>query len=368
MKKEIKGLQIRQADDWHLHLRDTKLLQCVIRHSARQFARAIVMPNLKQPITSLALAEAYRSRILKAAAIAGYSNFEPLMTLYMQDNMPQKELLRAKQSHFIHAVKLYPAGVTTNSSFGVQSIEKLYPLFAYMEEIELILLVHAEHSSPEVDIFDREAKFIEDHLMPIVETFPKLRVVVEHISTKEAVDFVSEASNHIAATITAHHMLLERNALFEGGIRPHHYCQPVLQRETDRQALIQAACSGHPKFFLGTDSAPHNRASKETACGCAGIYTAHRALEFYAEIFEDADALAHLEAFSSLNGARFYGLEVNTNYGTLHKVEGDAFAIPQSYFGDELGGTDQAIIPLRAGTSTRWRWSYPVENTPGSPA
>ena len=341
----MQRLTITRPDDWHLHLRDGAYLRTTVVHTARQFGRAIVMPNLKPPITTAALAEAYRTRIL--AAVPTGVGFEPLMTLYLTDNTPPEEIRRAKASGIVHGVKLYPAGATTNSDAGVTRLELTYPALEAMQEAGLPLLVHGEVVNAEVDIFDRERLFIERQLMPLVERFPALRIVFEHITTRDAVDFVLKAPPSIAATVTAHHLLLNRNHMLAGGIRPHHYCLPILKREQDRAALLQAAVSGNPKFFLGTDSAPHSRASKENACGCAGIYTAHAAMELYAEAFASVGALDKLEGFASFYGADFYDLPRNSETITLINEAQD---VPASFpFGDET------VIPLRAGSSIAWR-------------
>ena len=310
-------LTITRPDDWHLHVRDGDALATVIPHTARQFARAIIMPNLKPPVITTAQALAYRDRIL--AAVPAGLTFEPLMTLYLTDNTPAAEIASAKASGAVHAVKYYPAGATTNSDSGVTAIAKTYAALDAMQEHGLPLLVHGEVTDSAVDIFDREKVFIDTVLAPLVERFPELKIVFEHITTQDAVDFVMSAPARIGATLTAHHLLYNRNAMFTGGMRPHYYCLPVLKRESHRAALIAAACSGNPKFFLGTDSAPHSQQSKESACGCAGIYTAHAALELYAEVFEQAGALDRLEAFASYRGADFYGLPRNRTTVTLVK-------------------------------------------------
>ncbi len=338
-------LTLTRPDDWHLHLRDGAALQAVIPHSARQFARAIIMPNLRPPVTTTEQALAYRVRIL--AAVPPGLPFQPLMTLYLTDQTAPAEIARAKASRHVVAGKLYPAGATTNSDSGVTEVRRLYPALEAMQAHGLPLLVHGEVTDAAVDIFDREAVFIERVLIPLIQDFPALKIVLEHITTQAAADFVRDAPDTVAATITAHHLLYNRNALFQGGIRSHYYCLPILKRERHRQALIHAATSGHPKFFLGTDSAPHPRHSKETACGCAGCYTAHAALELYAEVFEAADALDRLEAFASVNGPDFYGLPRNHDTVTLHR---QPTPVPTSFpFGaDEL-------IPLRAGEMLRWQ-------------
>ncbi|MEP7072591.1 MAG: dihydroorotase, partial [Nitrosospira sp.] len=302
-------LTFTRPDDWHLHLRDGEQMRAVLADTARRFGRAIVMPNLKPPVMTTAMALAYRERIL--AALPQGMRFEPLMTLYLTDNTTPAEIIESRKSGAIQAVKYYPAGATTNSAAGVTDIARCYATLETMEQAGMPLLVHGEVTDPEVDVFDKEKIFLERVLIPITQRFPQLRIVFEHITTREAVEFVRDASSNIGATITAHHMLLNRNALFQGGIRPHHYCLPVLKREIHRRTLIEAATSGNPKFFLGTDSAPHSRSTKETACGCAGIYTAHAAIELYAEAFEQAGALDKLEAFASFHGADFYQLPRN---------------------------------------------------------
>jgi dihydroorotase len=337
-------LTLIRPDDWHLHLRDGALLQAVLPDTARRFARAIVMPNLDPPVTTTAHAAAYRERIL--AAVPDGIGFEPLMTLYLTEATPVDEIARARASGIVHAVKYYPAGATTNAERGVRDLHRVYPLLAAMEKHDIPLLMHGEVTDPEIDIFDREAVFIERHLAPLVREFPGLRMVLEHITTSAAVEFVRQAPATLAATITAHHLLLNRNALFVGGVRPHHYCLPVLKRETHRQALVDAATSGNPKFFLGTDSAPHLRRAKESACGCAGIYTAHAAIELYAEAFDQAGALARLEAFASFHGPDFYRLPRNTTPLTLRR---DAWTVPHEIpFGDDV------LVPLRAGGAVAW--------------
>ncbi len=340
-----KTLTITRPDDWHLHLRDGEALESVLPDTARQFARAIVMPNLRPPVTSSAMAEAYRERIL--AALPAGMNFVPLMTLYLTDNTSPEEIARARASGFVHGVKLYPAGATTNSDSGVTDLNNCQAALAAMEKHGLPLLVHAEVTDADVDVFDREKVFIERHMIPLLQRFPALRVVFEHITTRDAADFVREAPAHVGATITAHHLLMNRNAMFNGGIRPHHYCLPVLKREEHRQALVAAAVSGNLKFFLGTDSAPHPKAAKEAACGCAGMYTAHAAIEFYAEAFEAAGALDRLEAFASFYGADFYGLPRNSEKITLIR---ESWRVPESL---PLGEGD--LVPLRAGQEVAWK-------------
>jgi dihydroorotase len=338
-------LILTRPDDWHLHVRDGAALRAVVPHSARQFARAIIMPNLRPPVTTTEQALAYRARILEA--VPRGSDFQPLMTLYLTDNTPPGEIVRAQASGPIAACKLYPAGATTNADAGVTDTRKIYPVLEAMQARGLPLLVHGEVTDPEIDVFDREAVFIERVLMPVVREFPTLKVVLEHITTQDAADYVREAPTTVAATITAHHLLYNRNAIFQGGIRPHYYCLPILKRERHRQALLQAATGGNPKYFLGTDSAPHPRHGKETACGCAGCYTAHAALELYAEAFDSVGALGRLEAFASFHGPDFYGLPRNTKTVTLRR---QPTLVPDSFpFGaDEL-------IPLRAGETLGWR-------------
>jgi dihydroorotase len=342
----MQSLTITRPDDWHLHLRDGAALAAVLPDTARRFARAIVMPNLKPPVTTVTQAEAYRTRIL--AALPANMVFEPLMTLYLTDNLPADEIDRARESGFIHAVKLYPAGATTNSDAGVTDLKKCTATLARMERHGLPLLVHGEVTDPDVDIFDREAVFIDRVLAPLLRDFPGLKVVLEHITTQDGAEFVKSAGANVAATITAHHLLLNRNAIFAGGIRPHHYCLPVLKREAHRQALVAAAISGNPKFFLGTDSAPHAKSAKETACGCAGCYTAHAGIELYAEAFAAAHALDRLEGFASFFGADYYGLPRNRDKITLTKED---WTVPVD---QPLLDTDP-LVPLRAGETVAWR-------------
>ena len=337
-------LKITRPDDWHLHLRDGALMQSVLPDTARQFARAIVMPNLKPPVTTTEQALEYRQRIL--AALPAGAKFEPLMTLYLTDNTTAQEIRKAKQSGMIQAVKYYPAGATTNSDAGVTDLRKAYPALEEMQRCDLPLLVHGEVTDPAVDVFDRESVFIDRVLQPLLRDLPQLRVVFEHITTSHAVQFVTQATDNIAATITAHHLLYNRNAMFSGGIRAHYYCLPVLKREAHRKALIAAATSGNKKFFLGTDSAPHAQHTKETACGCAGIYTAHAAIELYAEVFEQAHALDKLEAFASFYGADFYHLPRNTEHITLRKEQ---WQVPAS-----MGFGEHRLVPLRAGEKIEW--------------
>jgi dihydroorotase len=339
------SISLARPDDWHVHLRDGAAMACVVGATARQFARAIVMPNLKPPVVSLAMAKAYRERIL--AALPRGAKLEPLMTLYLTDVTPADEIGKAKAAGIVKAVKYYPAGATTNSASGVTDIRKCDAVLEAMQAAGMPLLVHGEVTDPEVDLFDREAVFLDRILAPLVKRFPKLKVVVEHITTHEATAFVERASENVGATITAHHLLMNRNALFAGGMRPHHYCLPVLKREPHRRALVKAATSGNPKYFLGTDTAPHARGAKECDCGAAGIYTAHAALELYAEAFEAANALDKLEAFASHYGADFYGLPRNTGRVTLEKAE---WEVPREYpFGEA------SVVPLRAGQKLGWR-------------
>jgi dihydroorotase len=337
-------LTITCPDDWHLHLRDGAVLRDLVPHTARCFARAIVMPNLKPPVTTTAQAASYRERILNA--IPGGMDFTPLMTLYLTDNTQPDEIRRAKASGIVHGVKLYPAGATTNADSGVTDIGKPWAALQTMAEVGLPLLVHGEVTDPDVDIFEREQVFIERVLAPLVAQLPELKVVFEHITTATAVEFVLAASEQVAATITPQHLLHNRNALFQGGIRPHYFCLPILKQEADRAALVQAATSGNPKFFLGTDSAPHARHTKETACGCAGMFTAHAAIELYAEIFDTAGALGRLEAFASFHGPDFYRLPRNRRKITLTRK---AWTVPASYPFDQT-----ELIPYRAGESVRW--------------
>lgn len=342
-------LTLTQPDDWHLHVRDGAALASVVAYSARQFGRAIIMPNLTPPVTSTEQARAYRERIL--AALPEGSLFEPLMTLYLTDNTPVEEIERAKASGIVHAVKLYPAGATTNSASGVTDIDLCSKTIEAMERLGMPLLVHGEVTSPEIDIFDREAVFIDRVMSPLLQRFPELRVVFEHITTRDAVEFVHEASANVAATITAHHLLFNRNHMLVGGIRPHYFCLPVLKRESHRDALLDAATSNTGKFFLGTDSAPHARGAKESACGCAGAFTAPSAIELYAMAFEQAGRLDRLEGFASHFGADFYGLPRNARQITLKR---EAWTLPATlpYAGD---GPDDVIVPLMAGDSLPWR-------------
>jgi len=341
-------LILTRPDDWHLHVRDGEALRAVVPHTAAQFGRAIIMPNLKPPVTTAAQAVAYRERI-RAAVPEGLA-FEPLMTLYLTDNLPPDEIARARDAGVV-ALKLYPAGATTNSDAGVTDIRKTYRTLEAMQRAGLLLLVHGEVTSPEIDLFDREAVFIEQQMIPLRRDFPELKIVFEHITTKEAAQYVAEAGPATAATLTAHHLLYNRNAIFTGGIRPHYYCLPVLKRETHRQALVQAATSGSPKFFLGTDSAPHPAQLKEHATGCAGCYTAHAAIEMYAEAFDNASALDKLEGFASFHGPDFYGLPRNQGTITLRR---EAWTPPESFaFGEA------ELKPLRAGEALPWKLINP---------
>ena len=338
-------LTITKPDDWHLHVRDGNVLADVVPMTAARFGRAIIMPNLKPPVTTVAAALEYRQRIL--AVVPGHMRFEPLMTLYLTDNTSPAEIAKAAKHPNVHAVKLYPAGATTNSDFGVTNIEKVFNTLAAMQEHDLPLLIHGEVTHGDVDVFDREKQFIDQVFAPLVERFPNLRMVFEHITTKEAVDFVLGCGDRVGATITPQHLLFNRNALFKGGINPHYYCLPVLKREIHREAVVNAAISGNPKFFLGTDSAPHAKNAKENACGCAGIFSAHAALELYALAFEQAGALDKLEAFASHYGADFYGLPRNTDTVTLIKQSWD---IPNDYpFGEHT------IVPLLSGEKISWQ-------------
>ncbi|MFZ5566914.1 MAG: dihydroorotase [Pseudomonadota bacterium] len=337
-------LTLTRPDDWHLHVRDGAALAAVVPHTARQFGRAIIMPNLKPPVTTATEAAHYRARI-RAAVPAGV-DFEPLMTLYLTDNLPPEEIERARAIGVV-ACKLYPAGATTNSDAGVTDIRKTYKTLEAMQREGLLLLVHGEVTSPEIDVFDREAVFIEKQLQPLRRDFPELKIVFEHITTKEAAQYVMESDKYTGATITAHHLLYNRNAIFTGGIRPHYYCLPVLKREVHRQALVAAATSGSPKFFLGTDSAPHPAHLKEHATGCAGCYTAHAAIEMYAEAFDAAGKLDRLEGFASFHGADFYGLPRNRGTITLRR---ESWTPPESFaFGEA------ELKPLRSGEALPWR-------------
>ena len=341
----LDSLTLTRPDDWHLHVRDGAHLASVVPFTARQFARAVIMPNLKPPVTTVEQARAYRERIL--AALPAGSRFEPLMTLYLTDGTTPDEIRAAKASGIIVGAKLYPAGATTHSDAGVTNIEKIYPALEAMEECGLVFQVHGEVTDPHIDIFDRESVFIDRVMARVAERFPRLKIVFEHVTTREAVQFVTSGRAGIAATVTPQHLLLNRNALFQGGIRPHHYCLPVLKRERDRLALIEAATGDDARFFLGTDSAPHARHTKETSCGCAGIFSAHAAIELYAEAFEDAGRLDRLEAFASLRGADFYGLPRNRERITLTRRD---WTPPNAY----AFGKDE-LVPFRAGETVRWQ-------------
>ena len=341
----MQTLTLTRPDDWHLHLRDGDAMRAVLPHTAKQFARAIIMPNLKPPVRTVDEAAAYRERILDAIPIG--STFEPLMTLYLTDNTAADEIALAAKSGFVKAVKYYPAGATTNSDSGVTDLLKCDDVFAAMQEAELPLLLHGEVTGDDVDIFDRENAFIEKHLIPLVSRFPKLRMVLEHITTANAVKFVLAASDNVAATITPQHLLYSRNAIFKGGIRPHFYCLPILKREEHRVALLKAATSGNAKFFLGTDSAPHARNSKEACCGAAGCYSALHAIELYAEAFASVKALEKIEAFASFYGPDFYHLPRNTSTITL---KNELWEVPES-----VPFLDSGLVPLRAGETLAWR-------------
>ena len=338
------AITITRPDDWHLHVRDGAALQAVVPHTAAQFARAIIMPNLRPPITTAAQAVAYRERIM--AAVPAGTAFQPLMTLYLTDKLPPDEIRRAREADVV-AVKLYPAGATTNSDAGVSDLRRTYATLEAMQREGLVLLVHGEVTSPDIDLFDREAVFIDTQLIPLRRDFPELKIVFEHITTREAVDYVHAADHYTGATITAHHLLYNRNAIFTGGIRPHYYCLPVLKRESHRLALVAAATSGSSRFFLGTDSAPHAASLKEHASGCAGCYAAHAAMELYAEAFEAAGGLDKLEAFASFHGPAFYGLPRNRETLTLRR---EAWTVPESYaFGEAQ------LKPLRGGETLNWK-------------
>lgn len=343
----LNSITLTRPDDWHVHLRDGAVLADVVPHTARQFGRAIVMPNLKPPVTTTAMAQAYRDRIL--AALPAGMRFEPLMTLYLTDNTSADEIRRAVESGIVKAVKLYPAGATTNSDAGVTDLKRCTGALEAMQELGLPLLIHGEVTDADIDLFDREAVFIERVLQPLRKSMPALRIVFEHITTKDAAEYVRDAEGEIGATITAHHLLYNRNAIFKGGIRPHYYCLPVLKRETHRLALLQAATSGSPRFFLGTDSAPHPKGLKEHACGCAGCYTALHAMELYAQAFEAAGALDRLEGFASFYGADFYRLPRNADKVTLQRTD---WVIP-----DEVGMGDGTLVPLDAGQALHWKFA-----------
>jgi dihydroorotase len=341
----VDRITLAKPDDWHLHLRDGPALASIAGDAARRFGRGIVMPNLKPAVRTTQQALHYRERIL--AALPEDTSFEPLMTLYLTDDTPPEEIARAKLSGRVFGVKLYPAGATTHSDEGVTRLSRCFHTLEKMEELGMPLLVHGESTDPAIDVFDREKAFIDEVLGPTLARFPRLKIVLEHITTREAAQFVEVTGPNIAATITVHHLLMNRNALFMGGIRPHHFCLPVLKREEHREALVEAAVSGNPKYFLGTDSAPHSRKTKEAACGCAGIYTSHAAIELYAAAFEEAGALEKLEGFASIHGARFYGLPVNRETITLFR---ETWTVPMEI---ELGG--DRLVPLRAGETIPWK-------------
>ena len=341
----MNSISLTQPDDFHLHLRDGAALGSVVADSARQFARAIVMPNLKPAVTTVEQALAYRERIL--AALPAGMDFQPLMTLYLTDNTTREEIDRAVACPHVYAVKYYPAGATTNSDQGVTAMDRVFNVLEHMADVSLPLLLHGEVTDSDVDVFDREKVFLDKILGPLITRTPGLKIVLEHITTAEAVEFVKASDDKVAATITPQHLIYNRNAIFKNGINPHNYCLPVLKRESNRQALREVVASGHPRFFLGTDSAPHAKKDKENACGCAGIYSALNAMELYAEIFEELGCLDHLEAFSSHNGADFYGIPRNTGSITLEKKE---WTIP-----DSLPFSDSEIVPFRAGEPCRWK-------------
>ncbi|MFP4682865.1 MAG: dihydroorotase [Ectothiorhodospira sp.] len=341
----IQELHIRRPDDWHLHVRDGEGLMCAVPHSARRFARAVIMPNLRPPVVDIEQAAAYRARIL--AAVPKGVHFDPLMTIYLTDHTSPDDIREVAESGFMLGAKLYPAGATTHSEAGVTDIRRLDPTLQAMQDLGVPLMVHGEVTGPEVDLFDREARFIEQILTPLVERFPALKVVLEHVTTSQAVEFVRRGPETLAATVTPQHILMNRNALFQGGIRPHHFCLPVLKREEHRAAILEALAEGHPRFFLGTDSAPHPRGAKESACGCAGIYSAPAAIELYAEAFEQAGALDRLEAFASENGPRFHGLAPNEDFITLRR---EPWTVPE-----DLPFGEDTVVPLRAGTDLAWR-------------
>jgi dihydroorotase len=339
------SITLTRPDDFHLHLRDGETFKTVLAHTAAEFGRAVIMPNLRPPVTNVQLAKEYKSRIL--AALPEGSTFEPLMTLYLTDGVDVEELRRAKESGLIQAVKLYPAGATTNSDSGVTDFAKVEKALEVMAEIGLPLLIHGEVTDPEVDVFDREALFIDEILDPLRKRLPELKIVMEHITTKQAAEYVAAAGDNLAASITPHHLLMNRNAIFQGGIQPHHYCLPILKREEHRLALVKAATSGSKKFFLGTDSAPHPKGAKESACGCAGIYSAFAAMPLYAEAFEAVGALDKLEAFASFNGPDYYGIKRNTGSITLIKED---WTVPNEY---KMGA--DTLVPLRAGETLSWK-------------
>jgi dihydroorotase len=352
------SLTLIRPDDWHVHLRDGEMMAAVLPYTARQFARAIVMPNLLPPVTTIAAACAYRGRIL--AALPAGADFTPLLTCYLTDDADAQEIARGHAEGAFAAVKLYPARATTNAAFGVTDYDHVMPVLERMAAIGMPLLVHGEVTDPEVDVFDREAVFIERVLAPLCRRLPELKIVLEHVTTEEAVHYVAASGPNLAATITAHHLIINRNALFTGGIRPHLYCLPIAKREKHRRALRHAATSGDPRFFLGSDSAPHAVTAKETACGCAGIFTAPAALELYAEVFEEEDALDRFEAFAALSGPAFYGLPINRTRVTLRR---EPFAMPA-----RLDAGAAAIVPFRAGETLRWRLDPQTAADPASPS
>ena len=341
----VETITLTRPDDWHLHLRDGDVLRDIVPHTAARFARAIVMPNLKPPVTTTEQARAYRERILKA--VPSRMSFNPLMTLYLTESTPAEEILRARDSGIVKAVKYYPAGATTNSDSGVTDMRRVYPVLEVMAREGMPLLVHGEVTDPSVDVFDREAVFIERVLLPLLSDIPTLKVVFEHITTRHAVDLVMQTPDRLGATITPQHLLMNRNAIFRGGLNPHHYCLPVLKREQHRLALVKAATSGDARFFLGTDSAPHARTAKETACGCAGMYSANAAIEFYAQVFDEVGAMDRLEAFASCNGPDFYGLPRNTDTITLERKP---WRVPSV-----LGYGREELVPMAAGETLSWR-------------
>lgn len=344
MTSQISTITIARPDDWHVHLRDGEVLKNTVADTSRYFGRAIVMPNLVPPVTNAELAKSYYDRIMAASP---NKHFKPLMVLYLTDNTRAQDIIEAKESGIVYAAKLYPAGATTNSSSGVTDVAKLKAVFAAMQSVGMPLLIHGEVTTDDIDIFDREQVFIDTILAPLVASYPDLNVVLEHITTKNAVDFVQSASKNVAATITAHHLLYNRNDMLVGGIRPHYFCLPILKRNIHQQALIEAATSGNNKFFLGTDSAPHAQHAKESACGCAGCYTAHAAIELYTEVFEQEDALDKLEAFASLNGPVFYQLPVNEDTITLVKK---SWQVPATLnFGNDV------VVPVRGDDSIPWQ-------------
>ena len=349
-------ITLTRPDDWHLHLRDGAILATALPATARCFGRAIVMPNLQPPVATVAQARAYRDRI--TAALPAGADFEPLMTLYLTEATSPGEIAEAARSDLVHGVKYYPAGATTHSESGVTDLRNAYPALEAMQEHGVPLLMHGEVTDPSVDVFDREAVFIERQLAPLLQDFPALRVVLEHVTTRDGVDFVRAAPPTVGATVTVHHLLLNRNALFDGGLRPHHYCRPLIKRETHRQALVEAATSGHPRFFAGTDSAPHHRHAKESACGCAGVYSAPAALELYAEVFDRMGAIDRLEAFMSFHGADFYGLPRNRGRVVLERAD---WTMPE-----EIATAEAPIVPLRAGEKVAWRVRAGLEDRQAS--